>query len=60
MIRIWLGALLAAALIGGTFYAGVRWASQDQRETQIERERAIDEAIRNDGGADWFDRLRGK
>lgn len=55
-----LGAFLFAALVGGAFYAGARWATQDARETTLERERAIDEATRNDDGVSWFDRLRGQ
>lgn len=57
MTRIWLGAFLFAVFVGAAFYAGVRWAGQDERETQLEREKDIGDAINSCADLPWFERL---
>lgn len=53
--------LIGAAVILGVFYAGQRYATQDQREQKLEREKEIGDAIKDtDAAPSWRDILLGR
>lgn len=61
MIRIWIGAFLAAALIGGAFYAGARFTADRQEADYIEgindaQDATSDLPDSDDGNIEWLHR----